>query len=340
MKRFVASLLVLLLASLACSLDFNPPPLSLTPSQGRATRTPLMLPPTLTSTPVPPTATPQETATETQVPPTGTPILPVLTVEQLRNSTLTIMGSDQILRTITLQDGKYQEGTDPAQVGYVSISLGEKIGFGDLNADGLEDAAITIAENYGGSGVFVSVVVLLNQGGQPNAVATALIDDRPMINDLSIQNGEVFVDATIHGIKDAMCCPSLPSTRNYRLIENELVLSRYTTKTPDGAERVITITSPANNAEISGAFVIKGSVTISPFENNLVYSVFLPGTKDPVAQAGFMIKADGLGGPGSFELPLDFSAAGFTGPVRIEIADLSPANGSYLALNTLFVTLK
>jgi hypothetical protein len=340
MKRFVASLLVLLLASLACSLDFNPPPLSLTPSQGLATRTPRMLQPTLTSTPVPPTATPQETATETQSPPTGTPVLPALTVEKLRNTTLTIMGSDQILRTITLQDGKYQEGTDPAQVGYLSIFLGEKIGFGDLNADGLEDAVITIAENYGGSGVFVSVVVVLNQGGQPNAVATAIIDDRPMINNLSIQNGEVFVDATIHGINDAMCCPSLPSTRNYKLIENELVLSRYTTKTPDGAERVITITSPANNAEISGAFVIKGSVNISPFENNLVYSVFLPGTKDPVAKAGFMINADGLGGPGSFELPLDFSAAGFTGPVRIEIADLSPANGSYLALNTLFVTLK
>jgi hypothetical protein len=165
MKRFIASLLVLVLASLACSLDFNPPPLSLTPAQGAATRTPLMIQPTLTSTLIPPTAT------ETQIPPTVTPATPTLTVEQLRNATLTVMGSDQILRTVTLKDGLYQEGSDPAQLGYVSISLGENFAFGDLNADGMDDAAIIIGENYGGTGVFVSVVAVLNQGGLPNAVA-------------------------------------------------------------------------------------------------------------------------------------------------------------------------
>lgn len=345
MKRFVATLLVLVLASLACSLDFNPPPLSLTPALGLATRTPVMLQPTLTSTPIPPTATRrvEPVETETQIPPTVPPTSttsPGLTAELLRNSTLTIMGSDQILRTITLKDGKYQAGTDPAQSGYVSVSLGEKIAFGDLNADGVEDAAIIIGENYGGSGVFISVVAVLNENGQPNAVATAVIDDRAMINDLSIKDGEIFVDATVHDVSDAMCCPSLPSTRNYRLVENELVLSRLTTKTPDGTERVIAVTSPANGTEISGAFVVKGSVTVSPFENTLSYSVFLPGTKDPVAQSGFTISADGLGGPGTFELPLDFTAAGFKGPVRIEISDLSAADGSYLALKTLYLTLK
>jgi hypothetical protein len=333
MKRFLAILLVLALAALACSLDFNPPPLALTPAEGLVTRTPLMLQPTLTSTPIPPTAT------ETAPPPTVTPV-PLLTMEQLRNATLTVMGSDQVLRTITLLDGKYQEGADPGQFGFVSISLGEKIAFGDLNADGVEDAAVSLAENHGGSGVFVSVVAILNQGGQPNAAATTLIDDRPVINNLSIQNGEIYLDATIHGIDDAMCCPSLPSTRNYRLVENELVLSRLTTKTPGGAERIIMIDTPANGAEVSGAFAILGSVTISPFENNLVYSVFLPGTQEPVAQAGFTISADGLGGPGVFELPLDFSAAGFTGPVRIEISDASPADGSTLALCTLYLTLR
>jgi len=81
---------------------------------------------------------------------------------------------------------------DPAQTGYVSVTLGEKIAFGDLNADGVNDAAITIAENYGGSGCLCFGVAVLNQGGQPNPVATALIDDRPMINDLSIKNGEIF----------------------------------------------------------------------------------------------------------------------------------------------------
>jgi hypothetical protein len=148
------------------------------------------------------------------------------------------------------------------------------------------------------------------------------------------------MDATLHDINDPSCCPSMAAKRSYRLVEKELLLTRNATKTPNGPERVITIDSPANGSEITGAFVVKGSVTVSPFENTLSYSVFLPGTKDPVAQAGFTINGDGLGGPGTFELPLDFSAAGFKGPVRIEIADISPADGSNLALNTLFVTLK
>ncbi len=340
MKPFVTSLLALALAGLACALDFNPPPLVLTPVQGSATHVPLILQPTLTFTPLPPTVTPQETSTETQLPPTSTPPQPGLTLEQLRNATLTVMGTDQTLRTLLLQDGKYQAGTDPAQAGYASIFLGEKVAFGDLNADGAEDAAITLAENYGGTGVFVSVVAVLNQGGQPNAVATALVDDRPLVNTLLIKNGEIILDATIHDVDDPMCCPSLGSTRHYRLVENELVLSRFSSRTPGGAERAITLSAPINHAEVSGAFVVSGSVTISPFENNLVYSVFLPGAPEPVAQAGFMVTAAELGGPGSFELPLDFSAAGFTGPIRLEIADLSPADGSLLAMNSLFLTLK
>jgi hypothetical protein len=123
-------------------------------------------------------------------------------------------------------------------------------------------------------------------------------------------------------------------------MEQELVLSSFVTKTIDGAQRLITIDTPANGAEISGPFVIKGGVTISPFENNLVYKVYVPGTADPVAQAGFTVSADGLGGPGTFELPLDFSAESFKGPVRIEISDVSPADGSILALKTLYLTFK
>jgi hypothetical protein len=346
MKRLMTSLLLLVLASLACSLDYNPPPLSLTPVPGDLTSTPILVPPTLTSTPIPlsptpvgQTATPMLPPTETLIPPTATSAQTGLTANQLRNATLTFTGSDEKSRTVTLQNGKYQNGA-PGDTDYVVVMLGEKMAFGDLNADGTADAAITLAENYGGSGVFVSVVAVLNQAGQPNAVATALVDDRAMINDLAIKDGDIYLDATIHDINDAMCCPSLATKRNYRLINNELVLSRFSSKVPTGTERVITIDSPANGSEITGPFVVKGGVTVSPFENTLSYSVFIPGTKDPVAQAGFTISGDGLGGPGTFELPLDFTAAGFKGPIRIVIADISPADGSYLAVNTLFITLK
>jgi len=250
------------------------------------------------------------------------------------------MTSEQILRTITLKDGSFQEGTDPAQPGYIQITMGDKVAFGDLNQDGQEDAVISIAENYGGTGQFVSLVAILNQNGQPNPVATALVDDRPMLNELTIKDAEIFLDATIHGPNDPMCCPALPSTRSLRLIENSLVLSRFSTKTPDGNERVIRIESPANGTEINGPFILKGSISISPFENTLSYAVFLQGSPDPIEQAGFFVNADGLGGPGTFELALDLGKHNAKGPVRVEISDVSAADGSYLDLNTVYLVLK
>jgi len=348
MKPMFLIFVILVLATLACSLEFNPPPLSLTPPVAEATQSPIILlatptftaaPPTPTEIQSPPTASPPA-ATETQIQPTPSNSGPTLTIEQLRNATLSIIGSDQVQRTIKLKDGKYEQGSDPAQPGYVRVDLGQKIAFGDLNGDGLADAAITIAENYGGTGEFVSVVTVLNQNGQPDAVAAALIEDRAVLNDLAIQNAEILVDATIHGPNDPQCCASQPSKRSYRLVDNSLVLSRLSTTTSNGAERAIRIETPANATEVNGPFVVKGSVTISPFENNLTYTVFAQGTKDPLEQAGFTISADGLGGPGTFELPLDLTKINYKGPVRIEISDVSPADGSNLAVDTLYVVLK
>jgi hypothetical protein len=317
MKPWFFILFALILASLACSFGFNPPPITQIPQQAAPSATPLLLTPTATS-----------------------PVPPGLTAGQIRNATLTVTGSDQMIRTISLKNGKFEQGADPAQPGYVSITLGEKIAFGDLNGDGLEDAAVILAENYGGSGVFVSVVALINQGGQPEAVATALVDDRAMVNDLSIKDGLIFLDATIHGANDPACCPSLATTRNYRLIENALILSRYTTKTPAGVERAIAIEAPANGSEVSGTVTIKGSVTVAPFENNLAYSVFQQGGSDLLTEAGFLVKAGALGGPGTFDLTLDLSKITFKGPIRIQISDLSPADGSFLAMSTLYLVLK
>ncbi len=343
MKRLALALFVLTLASLACVLDFNPPPLSMTPPAVEPSSPPVILMATPTLTIIPPSAVQTETLippspTQTQALPTLTPAGPTLTVAQLRNASFNIMGSDQILRTVQLQDGRFEEGSDPTQPGYISVSLGEKIAFGDLNADGIEDAAITINENYGGTGEFTSVVAILNQAGQPNPVSTAPIDDRPRINELAIRNGEIFIDAAIHGPEDPMCCAAMLSMRFYRLIENTLVLSRLSTQTPEGAEHSIQIDAPANGTEISAPFTVQGSISLTPFEANLVYSIFIQDYQDPVLQASFVINSDGFGGPGTFELPLDLSE--FKGPVRVEISDISQADGSYVAINSLYLVVK
>ena len=319
MKQLIASLLILILTSLACSMAIPSRPV---PSINQAA---------LTSTAVTafPGALPQPPASASS-----------LTIEQVKNMMINITGSDQQMHTIQLKDGKYEQGADPANTDYISINMGEKIAFGDLNADGWPDAAISLAENHGGTGVFVSAVAVLNKNGQPDQAFSTPIEDRAIINELKIVDAEIQVNATIHGPSDPMCCATVPSTRSYRLIENNLVLSRLSTKTVNGAERIIRIDSPADGVAISSPFTIKGSVSIAPFENNLLYKIYHQGSNDPLDLLGFTIDADVPGGPGTFELPLDFTKKGFKGPMRIEISDTSPADGSTLALCTLYLNLK
>jgi hypothetical protein len=81
-------------------------------------------------------------------------------------------------------------------------------------------------------------------------------------------------------------------------------------------------------------------VTVAPFENSLGYKVFLEGAKEPVVQSALMVNATEMGGPGTFSIPLDLNQAGVHGKVRIEIIDVSAADGSPMAIASVFVTIK
>ncbi len=312
-RRFICALMVLVLASTACSLN-------------------------LSDTPAPATQAPGST----DVASTPQTSVPELTLEQLKNAEVEIVGvsGTAAIRKIKLTDGKFQSGSDPTAADYVNVSMGQQVAFGDLNGDGVDDAAIIIGENYGGTGDFVSVAAMLNQSGQPVFAGSAGVDDRPIINSLAIQNSQIRADATIHGPNDPGCCPAQPAMETFRLWGGRLLLTNFTTKTPTGTERIIKIDSPSPGTQISGPFTVNGSVTIAPFENNLAYFVFLEGAPEPVVQSSILVNVTEPGGPGTFQLPLDFSASGIQGNIRIEISDISAANGDYLALATLFVTVK
>jgi len=239
-------------------------------------------------------------------------------------------------RTVTLTDGAYQEGSG-AEI--YSANLIGTAAFGDLNGDGPEDAAVILVENGGGTGQFESVVVMVNQNGVPAQAGVAQLGDRVQVNSLAIQDGRVMLDMLVQGPNDALCCPTQPVTQAYQLFTNGLFLMHATSKVSNGAERVITITSPASNAEVTNPVTVTGNVSMSPFENTLVYRVY-NAVNEEVAVAPLMVDATEMGGPGTFTLDLDLTSAGVTGPIRVEIADISMADGSTLALDALCLVLK
>ena len=248
------------------------------------------------------------------------------------------LGATDALQVVQLTDGKFQQGT-PGGADSISVAVSDFIAVGDLNADGTNEVAALVSENYGGTGVFVFLAVYANENGTLTFQNSTMVDDRPQLNTLSIEGGEIFLDTVIHGPDEPMCCPTLRTTRHYRFVDNQLDMTDYATFTPDGKPRTITIESPANGTEVFTSVPVKGKVAIAPFENNLAYRIYdISGIE--VSAGPISVSAPNAGSAGTFEalIPLGKILSGAL--IRIEVQDLSAADGSLLAMDSVELVVK
>ncbi len=257
-----------------------------------------------------------------------------LTAEQVRNASVslsTLTGDTPI--SYQLLNGTYNLPN-----GNGTINLLDLLALGDLDHDGAGDAAALIAENYGGTGTFVSLIAFRNENGQPVQVAITPIDDRPQITSLRFDAGQVAMEATVHGFEDPMCCPTLQTKRHYSLIGSNLILRDFSTLAADGRWREIQITSP-QDGEGTSSVQIQGTVTISPFESSLVYHVF-DSAGNELAVGPVTVTVAELGASGTFDAVIALNGVSSDATVRIEIQDVSAADGSLLAMDSVILTVK
>ena len=286
------------------------------------------------------TPTPPQ-ATETSLPEPTAPAISDLTLDQVKNAEYTF-DLGESMPSFTLVDGTYQSGTDTSQPGYFQATMSDKVAFGDLNGDGLGDAAVSIGISMGGTGVFEYVVAMLNQDGQPVQAGYYYIDDRARIDALAITDLRIVTDAMVHGPNDPMCCPTLAVQASLQLPLDAgplLWLAHQTSEIVPGAFREITISSPEPGIGVENTCTITGAVTIAPFENNLVYHVY-DRYLNELAVGPLMVDAPDMGAPGTFELNLDLSLVDYSGPIFVTLSDLSPADGAILALDSIILILK
>ncbi len=143
-----------------------------------------------------------------------------LTEEMLKNASYQGIYDE----AVQLTDGTY-EG-EPFVEGGASRPTVTFIGssaFGDLNGDGVDDAATVLAESSGGSGTFMYLAAVVNDKGTPDNVSTISLGDRAQIKSISIDSGKITLVALTHGPNDPMCCPTLETTTVYTLQQGNLV---------------------------------------------------------------------------------------------------------------------
>lgn len=348
-RKSMLPALALVLALLACNFQFNStntPPLLVTDTlipPASITETSI---PTLTYTLIPSdTSTPIPSITDTLIPPptlTDTPALmptsstvpssvPELSVDILRNATYY---APYYGRTVKLVNGSYSEGSGATAY---SVQMLTVFAYGDINGDKKVDAAVILAENGGGSGTFESVVAVINQGGSPHQISQIQLGDRVLVNSANISLGVIHLKLIVHGPSDPLCCPSQAEEQSFWLLGNNLWLMELTSG-PLGVERSINITLPGNWVSVTNPFSVNGSIAISPFENTLNYGVYrLDGSK--VDSSSLLVSSAGMGTPGTFTKTFNLSSAGVTGLLVIQFKDISAADGSVLALDSVVINL-
>jgi len=248
------------------------------------------------------------------------------------------LGAADGLQIVQLSDGDFVQGTQ-GNDNFLSVTVTDFAAVGDLNADGTDEVAALVSENYGGTGTFVFLAVYANVDGTWTFQTSSMVDDRPELNALSIEAGEIFLDAVIHGTDEPMCCPTLRTTRHYRLVGNILDMTDYTTFTPAGNPRTISIESPADGSETFTSVPIKGSVAIAPFENDLTYRIYDVGGVE-LSVGAISVTAPDLGAPGTFNAVIPIGNILSGAVIRIEVQDISAADGSLLAMDSVELVVK
>lgn len=288
----------------------------------------------------PPTPTPAPVTKATPTPAAAAPstgIAPTF-VGRLRNAKYQL-GTPDTLQVVQLKNGEFESGVE-GSAEFVSVKMLNFVASGDLNGDGRLEAVALVSENYGGSGVFVFLTVYADVNGTLTFQSSLLVDDRPQPNELSIADGEVLLDVLTHGPEEPMCCPTLRTTRRYRLDHNnQLDMVEYATFTPDGRPRTITIEAPPNGSQVYSSVQVRGAVAVAPFENNLAYRIFDVGGVE-LAAGAIPVVASEPGGPGTFDSRINLGKILSGAVIRFEVQDLSAENGSLLAMDSVELVVK
>ena len=128
--------------------------------------------------------------------------------------------------TARLRGGEFREPAAPGSAAELVISVHETA-FGDLNGDGIQDAAVVLVTHPGGSGTFYDVHALIGATGQPADVGSAFLGDRIVLRGLAVQPDGIHVDLLDRREDDPMSAPPMiPRQARYELTEGGLIESQ------------------------------------------------------------------------------------------------------------------
>ncbi len=233
--------------------------------------------------------------------------------EDLEGATILTENTDTGLAT--LEDGEFRAPVAPGSASELVITL-TRATVGDLNGDGVGDAAAITVEEPGGSGRFRILHALLREEGELHDADTAFLGDRIRVEGVAIHDGVIMVfmldrppDAPFAEV------PSIPVIRKFRLAGESLeelepiggqveaaAAPACDDSLPDAA--LVLVHSPASGEEVASGFEVAGCSRT--FESNVVWRLL-----DRAGEVLAMGHATGGGvdGPATFAFTVEYESA-------------------------------
>jgi hypothetical protein len=106
--------------------------------------------------------------------------------------------------TAKLENGSFSEEATPGSALKIEVKLTDDIAFGDLNNNGIDDAAAILWASGGGSGSFSYLSAVLNKSGSLMSTNSIFIGDKIIIENLSINKGIITVNYLDREMDQAM----------------------------------------------------------------------------------------------------------------------------------------
>ena len=223
----------------------------------------------------------------------------------------TILTENTDTGTATLEDGEFRAPIAPGSASELVIRLSQWA-LGDLDGDGIADAAAITIEYPGGSGNFRYLHALLNEEGELHDTDAGFLGDRIRVEGLSIHEGVITV-ALLDRPPDAPYSevPSILVIRRFRLAGEALEeISGISSadafvcdeSLPDAA--LVIVTSPAGGEEVANGFTVRGCSRT--FESNVQWRLL---DRDGEVLASGHAMGGGVDGPASFLFAVEYESA-------------------------------
>jgi len=155
----------------------------------------------------------------------GSISIPPLTVDRLMNATIYPSPESFFDEKIKLTDGDYYYPNEEGVVDSVAFTgiVAQKIAFGDLDNEGIDDAAVILGTSGGGTGYFIELVAFSNRNGEPYSITSESLGDRVVVKQITIKNGVIKMKMLTHRDSDGQCCHTKKTTPKYFIKEGKLV---------------------------------------------------------------------------------------------------------------------